>query len=105
MQRIKITMFHSQEINKQVFKDSSQRMVSEWSPILTCLLDNHLFKSTSYETTMNFIQDLNIVSQQFGISYLRQGIILIIELSHLSAFKEEKAYKLLTRLYVLQEHH
>jgi hypothetical protein len=54
---------------------------------------------------MNFIQDLNIVSQQFGISHLRQGIILILELAHLSAFKEVKAHKLLTRPYVLQEHH
>jgi hypothetical protein len=54
---------------------------------------------------MNFIQDLNIVSQQFGISHLRQGIILIIELVHLSAFKEVEAHKLLTRPYVLQEHH
>ena len=40
---------------------------------------------------MNFIQDLNIVSQQFGISLLRQGIILILELTHLSVFKEVKA--------------
>jgi hypothetical protein len=102
MQRIKITKFCSQEINKQVLV---RRMVSDWSPRLTYSLDKHLFKSTSYETRMNFIQDLNIVSQQFGISHLRQGIILILELAHLSAFKEVKAHKLLTRPYVLQEHH
>ena len=102
MQRNKITKFCSQEINKQVLV---RRMVSDWSPRLTYSLDKHLFKSTSYGTRMNFIQDLNIVSQQFGISHLRQRIILIFELNHLSAFKEEKAHQLLAMPYVLQEHH
>jgi hypothetical protein len=46
---------------------------------------------------MDFIQDLNIVSQQFGISNLRQGIILIIELTHLSAFKEEKSSQIIDK--------
>jgi hypothetical protein len=48
------------------------RMVYDCSLRITCLLDNHLFKSISYKTTINFTQDLFIVSQQFGISHLRQ---------------------------------